>query len=95
MAPSDAGHDGEIDHDWEFEVGDLVAEEGHISDTMPGAENMGQRTQKEVVSRFIDADSGDRLYQLEYKRDGNIKTTVYSAPVLLNYEKVGEVDDGE
>lgn len=84
----------ETEHEWEFEVGDLVAKAGLMFDTMPGPD-MGKRTQKEVLRRIIDADTGDRMYQLEYNRDGEIKTTVYSAPVLLNYEKVGEVDDAE
>jgi len=86
---------GDTEHEWEYEVGDIVVKEN--KPTMPGAGPVtdDEQTKYEIRKRLKGSDDDEYYYYLAYD-DGHLNMNqLFSEGVLrLRFEKVGEVEDG-
>ena len=89
--------DAEVEHrEWDFEPGDIVAEEHPTTIRQSGVDvHSTGGTEYTIKRRLIDIDAdAEGFYHVEYEDGKNVKTTLKSASMVeMIHEKVGESDE--
>jgi len=87
--------DAGVQHDWKFEVGDVVTESNPTTISQGGVDvHTTGGTEYIIKRRVTDVDTGKAYYQVEWEEGNNIRRMLKSASMVdRNQKKVGESDE--